>query len=106
MYRVAFAAKERRGFIERQSYDAGIGTDDFHDKRAGDALRRVATGLAAPLSGGEVGLDVFIRQPLEAHPRLHVALPKRLLRRHQAHCGVDAMIAAGQEPQTLRGFVE
>ena len=43
---------------------------------------------------------------LKRTARFDVALPERLLRRHQADRGVDAMIAAGQKPQALRRFVE
>src|SRR5579872_6781324 len=70
MDRIALAAKERDGFVERQADDVGIGTDDLHQKAAGDALRGVAAGLAAPFAGGEIGLDVFIGEPLETHPGL------------------------------------
>ena len=83
-----------------------VGADELDDEGAGDALRRVAAGLAAPFAGGEIGLDVLVRQPLEAHARFHQALAERLLRRHQADRGVDAVIAARQQAQALRRFVE
>ena len=38
--------------------------------------------------------------------RLDQALAKRLLRRHQADRGVDAVVAPRQQPQALRGFVD
>jgi len=50
MDRIAFAAEQRRRLVERQADDVGIGTDDFDQETAGDALRRVAAGLAAPFS--------------------------------------------------------
>ena len=43
---------------------------------------------------------------LEAHPGLDQALAERLLRRHQADRGVDAVVAARQQPQALRGLVD
>ncbi len=75
-------------------------------KVAGDALRRVAAGLAAPFAGGEIGLDVLVGQPLEAHAGLDEALAEGLLRRHQADRGMDAVVAAGEQPQALRRLVE
>ena len=106
MDRIAFAAQERHRLVQRQADDVGIRADDFHDKGSGNPLRGVAAGLAAPFAGGEVGLDVFVRQALEAHPRLHVTLAEGLLRRHQAYGGMDAVVAAGQKPQALRRVVE
>src|ERR1700685_2487775 len=94
MGRKTLAAEQRHGLVERQADDIGIGADDLHQKSPSDALRRVAAGLAAPFARGEIGLDVLVGEALEAHPRLDVALPKRLLGRHQAHRGMDAMIAA------------
>ena len=38
--------------------------------------------------------------------RLDQALAERLLRRHQANGRVDAMIAPGEHPQALRGFID
>jgi hypothetical protein len=69
-------------------------------------LRGVTAGFAAPFARGEIGLDVVLRQALEAHACFDQALPVGLLRRHQADRGVDAMIASGQEPQALGSFVD
>src|SRR5579862_9053007 len=99
MDRKTLAAEQRHGLVERQA-------DDIHQKSSGDALRRIAAGLAAPFARREIGLDVLVGQALEAYPRLDVALPERLFRRHQAHRGVDTVIAAGEQPQALRRFVE
>ena len=46
------------------------------------------------------------RKPLEAHAGLDQALAIGLVRRHQADRGVDAVVAAGQQAQALRGLVE
>src|SRR6202023_3129853 len=97
MDRKTLAAEQRHGLVERQADDVGIGTDDLHQKSSGDALRRVAAGLAAPFPGSKIGFDVLVREALEAHPRFDVTLPERLLRRDQAHRGVDAVIAAGEQ---------
>src|ERR1700681_4838338 len=83
MDRKTLAAEQRHGFVERQADDVGIRADDLHQKGSGDALRRVAAGLAAPFARREIGFDVLVREALEAHPRLDVTLPERLLRRHQ-----------------------
>src|SRR6187549_3551815 len=68
--REALAGQQRRSFVQRQADDVGVGADDLDDEAAGEPLRGVATGLVAPLTGGEIGLNVLLRQPLEAHPRL------------------------------------
>src|SRR5437868_6963443 len=103
--RIALAGEERGHFIEREADDVGVGAHDLDDEAAGDALRRVPAGLAAPFARGEIGFDIVLRQALEAHAGLDQALPVGLLRRHQADRGVDAMIASGEKPQALRGFV-
>src|SRR6202163_2476567 len=84
MDRKTLAAEQRHGLVERQADDVGIGADDLDQKSSGDALRRVAAGLAAPFPGSKIGFDVLVGEAFEAHPRLDVALPERLLRRHQA----------------------
>src|SRR5579871_5788208 len=106
MDRIAFAAEEGRRLVERQPDDVGKRADDLDNKASGDALRRVAAGLAAPFAGGEIGLNVLLGQPLEAYAGLHVSLAKRLLGRHQTHRRVNTMIAPGQKPQTLCRLVE
>ena len=67
---------------------------------------RIAAGLSAPFAGGEIGLDVLVGQTFEAHPRFNQPLAKSFRRRDQADAGIDAMIAAREQPQALRGFVE
>ena len=81
--------EQRRGLVQRQADDIGVGADDLDDEGAGEPLRGIAAGLAAPFAGGEIGLDVLLRQPLEAHAGLDQPLAERLLRRHQAdrRCG-------------------
>ena len=59
MDRIALARQQRRGLVERQADDVGVGADDLDDEGAGDALHRIAAGLAAPFAGGEIGLDVL-----------------------------------------------
>ncbi len=54
--RVALAAQQRHGFVQRQADDIGVGADDLDDESAGDALRGIAAGLAAPFAGGEIAL--------------------------------------------------
>src|SRR5580693_3759480 len=81
MDRKTLAAEQRHGLVERQADNIGIGADDLDQKGSGDALRRIATGLAAPFPGSQIGLDVLVGEALEAHPRFDVALPERLLRR-------------------------
>src|ERR1700733_11083450 len=93
MDRKTLAAKQRHGLVERQADDVGIGAYDLHQKSSGDALCRIAAGLAAPFSGGKIGFDVLVGKALETYPRLDVALPKRLLGRHQTHRGMDAVVA-------------
>src|SRR5262249_9636584 len=73
---------------------------------SGDALRRVAAGLATPLARSEVSFDILLRQPLETHTRFHMTLAKSLLWRDKADGSVDPMVAAGQKPQALRRLVE
>src|ERR1700745_1752906 len=72
--RAALAPAQGHGLIERQADDVRVGTDQLDDEGAGDALRCIAAGLAAPFAGGEVGLDILLRQPLEAHAGFHQAL--------------------------------
>src|ERR1700691_5960420 len=105
MDRVTLAAQESHGFVERQTDDVGIGTDDLYNKGPGDALRSITARLAAPFAGGEVGLDVLVRQPLETNTGLHVALTKSFLRRYQTNGCMNAMVAAGEQPEALRRFV-
>src|SRR5581483_5107740 len=103
---IAFAAEQRHDFVERQADDVGVGTDDLDDESPGNALRGIAAGLAAPLAGGKVRLDVFFREALEAHARLHEPLTECFLRRDQADGRVDTMIASGEKAQALRRLVE
>src|SRR5215510_14620472 len=72
--RIVLAREEPGHFIEREADDVGVGADDLDDEAAGDALRRVTAGLAAPFARGEIGLDVVLRKPLEAHACLNQAL--------------------------------
>src|SRR5262245_26603388 len=88
--RVALAREQRGHFIERKADDVAVGADDLDDEAAGDPLRGVTAGLAAPFARGEIGLDVVLRQPLEAHAGFDQALPVGFLRRHQADRGVNA----------------
>src|SRR5262249_43136574 len=67
MDRIALAAEERDRLVKRQADDVGIGADELDQKAAGNALRCIAAGLAAPFAGGEIGFDVSLRQPFEAH---------------------------------------
>src|SRR5262249_26002493 len=99
--RKALACEQRRGLIERQPDDVGIGADALHHEAAGNALCRIAAGLAAPLTGGEIGLDILLRQPLEAHFGFDQTLPESLLGRDQADRGVDPVIAAREQAQAL-----
>src|SRR5262245_22062703 len=103
---IALTGEQRRGLVERQPDHVGVGADDLHDEAAGDALCGIAAGLAAPLTGGEIGLDVLVRQPLEADLGLDQALAKRLGRRDQADRGVDPVIAPGEEAKALPRLVE
>src|SRR5258708_33132989 len=96
MDRVALAAEQRHGLVERQADDVGIGADDLHKKAPGYALRGVSAGFAAPFAGGEIGFDVLVGEPLEAQPRLDVALTPRLLLRDQTPRGMIAVVAAVQ----------
>src|SRR6185437_14333045 len=82
--RVTLAAEQAHGFIQWQPDHIAVRADDLDDEGSGDALRRVAAGLAAPLARRQVSLDIIIRQPFEAHARFHQSLAKRLLRRDQA----------------------
>src|SRR6202451_1606550 len=74
MDRKTLAAEQRHGLVERQADDIGIGADDLHQKSSGDALRRIAAGLAAPFAGSQIGFDVLVGETLEAHAGLDVAL--------------------------------
>ena len=57
MNRIPLAGEQRHRLVQRQADDVGIGTDDLDQKRPGDALRRIAAGLAAPFAGGQIGLE-------------------------------------------------
>src|SRR5215831_5343333 len=57
--RKPFAGEQRHGFVERQADHVGVGADQLDDKCAGEALRRIAAGLAAPLAGTEIGFHVL-----------------------------------------------
>src|SRR5438132_1290336 len=103
--RKTLAAEQRDRFIERQANDVAVGADHLDHERSGDALHRVAAGFAAPFAGADIGLDVVLAEPLETHAGFDQALAERLLRRHQADRGVDAVIAPRQQPQALRGFI-
>src|SRR5215472_7996235 len=106
MDRITLAAKKRQGLIEWQADNIGIRADQLDDKGAGNALRGIASGFAAPFAGGEISLNILFGQTFEAHACLDIALPERFLRRDQTDRGVNAMIAPGQKPQTLRRLVE
>ena len=60
--REPFAGQQRHGLVERQAHHVGVGADQLDDERAGDALGRIAAGLAAPLAGGEIGVKVLARR--------------------------------------------
>src|SRR5262249_28667102 len=92
--------------MEWQTNNIGIGADEFDDKAAGDALHRIATRLATPFAGREIGLDVVRRESLEAHASLNQALTETFLRRDQTNTGINPMIAAREQTQTLRRLVQ
>src|SRR5262245_12624149 len=79
--RITLAGQERGHFVEWKADDVAIGARDLDEEAAGDALRGIAAGLAAPFGGGEIGLDVVLREALEAHARLDQALAVGLFRR-------------------------
>src|SRR5262245_58497171 len=106
MNREALAGQERKRLVKRQPDYIAIGAHDLDRESAGQPLDRIAAGLAAPFAGGEIGLDILARKPLEAHPRLHQALPEALVRGHHADRGMDPMVASGQEPQALPGLIQ
>src|SRR5258707_13881579 len=81
MDRIAFAAEQRGRFIKRQADHVGIGADQLDDERAGKPLDGVAAGLAAPLTGRQIGLQVLLGEALEAYAAFDQALAKCLLRR-------------------------
>jgi len=62
--------------------------------------------LARAIRRGEIGLDVLLGKPLEAHAGLDQALAISLVRCHQTDAGMDAVVAAVRATQTLRGLVE
>src|SRR5690606_10192549 len=62
MKREALARQQRRHLRERQADDIRVRADDLLHKAAGEALDRVAAGLAAPLARGDVALDVLRRE--------------------------------------------
>src|SRR5262245_57016146 len=82
--RVALARQQRSHFIERKADDVAVRADDLDDECSGDALRGVTAGLAAPFARGQIGLDIVLRQSLEAHAGLNQSLPVSFFRRHQA----------------------
>src|SRR5262245_22265271 len=102
MHRITFAGEQGCRLVKRQAHNVGVGADDLHHERSGQALDGIAAGLVAPFARGQVGLEILLRQALEAHPRLDQALAERLLRRDDADAGIDPMVAAGEEPQALR----
>src|SRR3979409_675437 len=63
MDRIALAREQRDGLVERQAHHIGVGTDQLDHETPGQPLHRVATGLAAPFAGREIGLDVLLREP-------------------------------------------
>src|SRR5262245_66639085 len=97
--RITLAGQKRGHFVEWKADDVAVGAHDLDDEAPGDALRRIAAGLAAPFARGEISLDVVLRQALEAHARLDQALAVGLSRRPQADRRVDAVMAPGQEAQ-------
>jgi len=48
--RVAFAGQKRGHLVEWKADDVAVGAHDLDDEASGDALRGVATGLAAPFT--------------------------------------------------------
>src|SRR5687767_7026597 len=92
--RIALAAQQAHRLVKRQPDHIAVGADQLDHEGAGNALDRVAAGLAAPFAGGEVGLDVLGGEPLEADPGFNQAVTKRLARRDDGDRGVDAVIAA------------
>src|ERR1700684_3419866 len=61
--RETFAAEQRDRLIERQADDIAVGAAHLDHDRSGDALHRIAAGLAAPFAGADIGLDVVLVQP-------------------------------------------
>ena len=59
MGRKPFAGEQRHGFVERQADHVGVGADQLDNKCAGEALRRIAASLAAPLARTEIGFHVL-----------------------------------------------
>jgi hypothetical protein len=104
--RIALTQEQRRRLVKGEADDIGIGAHDLDYEAPGNPLRRIASGLAAPFSRGKISLDILFGEPLEAHPSFDKALAEGLFRRDQADRSVDAMVAAGQQPQALRRLVE
>src|SRR5579885_1558101 len=104
--RVTLAPKQVHALVKRQADDVGVGTDDLYDERAGDALRRVTPGFAAPLARSEIAFDVFFRESLKANAGFHQALSERFFRRHQANRGVHTVVTPRQKAQALSSLVE
>src|SRR4051794_21385158 len=50
MDRETLARQQRRSLVQRQPDDVGVGAGDLDDEAAGEPLRGVAAGLAAPFT--------------------------------------------------------
>src|SRR6187402_1886214 len=83
--RKALAAEQRRGLVERQADDVGVGPHHLHHEGAGDALHGIAAGFAAPFAGADIGLDVVLREAFETDPGPDQALAEGLARRDETY---------------------
>jgi hypothetical protein len=94
---IALAAEQRDRFGQRQADDVGVGADQPLDEGAGEALNRVAAGLAAPFAACQIGVDFTGRQALEPEPGLDHAAPYGSAPGDQRKASEDPMAPAGQE---------
>ncbi|VTZ62490.1 conserved hypothetical protein [Sinorhizobium medicae] len=99
---VSFADQEIDSLIKRQAYHIGVRADQLHDEASGNALDAVSPGLAAPLAGREIALDIHRGKPLEAHLGVDHLLTKRAVGRDEADARIDAMAAAREKVQCGR----
>src|SRR4029450_12450916 len=95
--REALALEHADHLGERQAHDIGVGADQLHHERSGDALDGITPGLSLPFAARKVSADLLVREIAEADARLDHALAPAPVRREQADGGVRAMGAAAQE---------
>src|SRR5690606_903951 len=103
---ISVAGEKVHHLVERQADDVGIGAVDLDDEGAGKALDGVAAGLAAPLAGSEIGLDVLARQALETHARLDEAAADVALAVGGREPREDAVRTAGKLAQARGSLLD